>query len=89
MAGDWGTRRSQPAGPFQHDYRSDGDARTHLERLNPLDGNSPVDGTGMGGVNTPLPLQTDNTTNRPLAVQFPGGIVPEPILYEDVPTGDL
>jgi hypothetical protein len=88
--GAWGTVRGQPAGIFQHDFRSLGDRRTHLERLNPLDdGQSPVDGTGAAGVDVPQPLQTYNTSDIPILDQFP--IERRPfgaMIYRDAPVGD-
>ena len=43
--------RHQPGGPFQieHFWNAD-DKRTHIDRINPLDGKSPSDGTGAHGV---------------------------------------
>lgn len=49
------TVRHQPGGPFliEHFWNS-GDNRSHIDRINPLDGKSPSDGTGAHGVYHPV-----------------------------------
>ena len=64
--------RHQPAGAFQieHFWNAD-DKRTHIDRINPLDGKSPADGTGAHGVYHREELQQDNASNATLWAQIP------------------
>ena len=64
--------RHQPAGAFQieHFWNAD-DKRTHIDRINPLDGKSPSDGTGAHGVYHREELQTHNVTGEVIWAQIP------------------
>jgi hypothetical protein len=62
--------RHQPAGPFhiEHFWNAD-DKRSHIDRINPLDGKSPSDGTGAHGVHRQPELQTYNVTGEVIGAQ--------------------
>ena len=80
------TVRHQPGGPFQieHFWNAD-DKRSHIDRINPLDGKSPSDGTGAHGVYHREELQTDNATGEVLWAQIPRVIpAPEPVVEVEV-----
>jgi hypothetical protein len=64
--------RHQPGGAFQieHFWNAD-DKRTHIDRINPLDGKSPSDGTGAHGVYHREDLQTHNVTGAVIWAQIP------------------
>ena len=71
--------RHQPGGPFQieHFWHAD-DKRTHIDRINPLDGKSPSDGTGAHGVYHREELQTDNASGAVIWAQFTRSAPAEP-----------
>lgn len=77
--------RHQPGGPFQieHFWNAD-DKRTHIDRINPLDGKSPSDGTGAHGVYHREELQTDNASNAVIWAQIPRVVPAEPAPVEPV-----
>lgn len=71
--------RHQPGGPFfiEHFWNAD-DKRTHIDRINPLDGKSPSDGTGAHGVHRQPELQTDNVSDAVIWAQVPAVVAVEP-----------
>lgn len=65
-------QRGKPAGDFQIEHFMDkADTRTHVERINPLEGRSfgAVPGAQRGF--QPQPVQTYTTNDIPIAAQFP------------------